>query len=282
MLVILDRQHFGKPPPSQNDRGVAVDRNGNGNAETNEASLTPRYINACKVALEAAGHTVVVEDSGWYRDRHARANARANALPASARPAAYVACHLNAGGGDYGLVVHDGRSAGGAKLAAKVSEGLRKAFTTAELARVLVRPGSSTDWANAYGTISGIYAGPSWLSAICFEPVFVDSHRALVSDTNLDRIGKALAAGLTAWATGATRAPRTGWFDDGERLLDGRDPRWNPAIGDLLSLAGRVRSVVDVDKANVVLGDWPELGDVEVLTLDAFRVAYEGARVVHA
>jgi hypothetical protein len=70
--------------------------------------------------LEAAGVRVVVLEHGEYRERHAQAGEEAR----GARRAAYVACHVNAGGGDYGLVVFDGRSVAGRALAGRLVEAL--------------------------------------------------------------------------------------------------------------------------------------------------------------
>ena len=74
MIVIFDRQHYGKP--NQNDLGAGVDLDGDGTVETaeREANLTPLYYLPAKAALEALGHTVYVLDSGWYSERHQRAD----------------------------------------------------------------------------------------------------------------------------------------------------------------------------------------------------------------
>ena len=51
---------------------------------------------------------------GEYGQRHAEAIARAKAHPGMA--AAYLACHVNAGGGTYALVEHDGEHVVGITL----------------------------------------------------------------------------------------------------------------------------------------------------------------------
>ncbi len=73
MVLILDRQHYGKP--NQNDLGAGADLDGDGKVELDEreANLTPLYIAAAKQLAEAEGHTVYVLDSGWYSDRHEQA-----------------------------------------------------------------------------------------------------------------------------------------------------------------------------------------------------------------
>lgn len=266
--VFLDRQHYGKPRPNHTDRGVPVDRDGDGKVETHEADLTPRYIAAAKAHLEAAGHTVTLVDTGTYSDRHAAVCNLARALPNAQRPAAYVACHLNAGGGSYGLIVPDARSKGGKAVAEQVKQSLRGSFSSAELADVKVFHGQSGDWtSNAWNTIKGIWAGPSWLSGICYEPVFVDTHRALLSDANLDRIGVALANGLMAWGAAQNEAVLESAgslmvpiLHDGVPLeaAPDRDPRQDPREGDLVVTGrGAAREVLGLRGERVVWRAWP-------------------------
>ena len=83
MIVIFDRQHYGKPGKS--DLGAGVDLDGDGKVETAEmeANLTPLYIHPARRLLEASGHSSYVFDNGWYADRHNRANALAKANPAA-------------------------------------------------------------------------------------------------------------------------------------------------------------------------------------------------------
>lgn len=291
MHLYLDRQHFGKPHPKEDDRGVPVDRDGDGHAETTEADLTPRYIAAAKAAFEAAGHTVTLVPTGWYSTRHAWVCEDATRLTAVQRPAAYIACHLNAGGGDYGLLVHDPRSTRGAALAQQVSASLREAFSVAELRRVVVS-GDSARWSNAFATIKGIYAGPSWLSGICFEPVFVDHHRPLLTDANLDRIGVALAEGVMAWATPVVAAaallvaqPEAPLIHDGvpRDAEDARNPLVAPEESDLVVTAdGRAREVLAVDAKGVMWRSWPKGRRSHRQTLAAWRDALVGGVVVEA
>ena len=58
MVLILDRQHYGKP--GRDDLGAGVDLNDDGIVERNEreANLTLIYIEAAKRFAEAEGHTV--------------------------------------------------------------------------------------------------------------------------------------------------------------------------------------------------------------------------------
>ena len=119
MVLILDRQHYGKP--GQNDLGAGADLDGDNVVaiDEREANLTLIYIEAAKELAESEGHTVYVIDSGWYSSRHERAIEIARAHPDDM--CAYIACHLNAGGGDYSVCLYDHRSGGGRKLSTSVS-----------------------------------------------------------------------------------------------------------------------------------------------------------------
>ena len=59
-VVYLDRQHSGKPG-RPNDRGAAVDLDGDGKIQRDEqeAALTARYLLACELALLEMGPTVI-------------------------------------------------------------------------------------------------------------------------------------------------------------------------------------------------------------------------------
>ncbi len=200
MIVIFDRQHHGKP--GRNDVGATFDLDRDGVVETQEmeANITPFYYLPAKELLEDLGHSVVVFDYGWYKDRHAKANAIALANPG--QRVAYLACHVNAGLGDYAAFIHDSRSAGGKEL----SEALAYAFrppTLRGIRRSLVRAGSSSNgWKNGYYTIAGIWDGPSNISGTCLEPFFLDreEHQWLATMDGGIQIARRLVRGLTRWA----------------------------------------------------------------------------------
>ena len=202
MIVIFDRQHYGKP--NQNDLGAGVDLDGDGTVETaeREANLTPLYYLPAKAALEALGHTVYVLDSGWYSDRHERANQIARDNPDEW--VAYLACHINAGGGDYAVMINDARSGNGKRLAEALAQSISDA-KLAGISRSLVRGASAdNDWSRAYTTIKGIYSGPGNISGVCVEPFFIDrpEHQWLASAQGGRAIADALVAGLVAWDNG--------------------------------------------------------------------------------
>jgi hypothetical protein len=202
MIVIFDRQHYGKP--NQNDLGAGVDLDGDGTVETaeREANLTPLYYLPAKAALEALGHTVYVLDSGWYSERHQRADDIARNNPHEL--VAYLACHINAGGGDYAVMIHDTRSGGGKRLA----EALAQAIADADLpgvSRSLVRGASAdNDWSRAFNTIKGIYSGPGNISGVCVEPYFLDkaAHQWLATPEGAQLLSEALVDGAVRWASG--------------------------------------------------------------------------------
>jgi hypothetical protein len=197
MVVILDRQHFGKP--GRDDLGAGVDLNDDGviEREEREAVMTLVYIEAAKQKLEADGHKVIIIDSGWYADRHEEAVGIAHAHPDDM--CAYIACHLNAGGGDYSVCLYDHRSGGGRKLALSVAAEMTDQITGVR--RHLTKACSPDLWNNAYHTVKGIYAGPGNLSGICFEPVFMDraEHHQYLTHDGLALIGQTLAEGCMAW-----------------------------------------------------------------------------------
>ena len=200
MIVILDRQHIGKP--NRNDLGAGADLDGDGEISNDEreANLTIKYIEAAAAYLMDRGHIVYILDSGYDSDRHRRACDIARS--ATTQKAGYVACHLNSGGGDYSVTIHDSRSRGGKSLAECVAVAIGDAAGD-WIPRSLVRASSPDgSWSRAFNTIGGIYSGPASLSGICFEPAFMDCelHRPLLTEAGLVVLGRALAIGCLRWA----------------------------------------------------------------------------------
>ena len=189
MIAYLSRDHAGKQW-NLDDRGASF-------AGNVEAMLTPIYMLAMERRLLALGHDVMWLCDGSYSERHARCVQYAKTDTASS---VYLACHLNAGAGDYGAAFYDGRSSMGLAAATQVVLALDEACP--ELGRVRVVKSKSTDWTNhAYNTISGVYVGRP--CALCLEPCFIDApdHADLLTTRGLDRMGTAIADGLHAWAT---------------------------------------------------------------------------------
>lgn len=198
-VVYLDRQHSGKPGRKAEDRGAGADLDGDGkiSVDEREAMLTARYGLAAEAALIEAGHIVVPIADGWYSDRHRRVNEYAGTFPKEYLQC-FVSLHLNAGGGDYGAIFYDHRSRTGPELAARIAKQLR--MVAPEVNGVKCIPCKPDDWtSNAYGTIGGIMQPV----ALCFEPCFMDNpaHADMLTSEGLACIGRALAAGIDAWAT---------------------------------------------------------------------------------
>lgn len=195
-VVYLDRQHSGKPGKPA-DRGAAVDLDGDGKIQRDEqeAALTARYLLACELALLEMGHVVIPIADGSYNDRHARVNQYAGSFK-TGRPQLYLAGHLNAGGGDYGMIGTDYRSRSGPELASRIARQLRQ--VAPELNGVKCIEARPDNWTrNMYATISGVMQP----IGLCLEPCFMDqpSHADLLTAAGLSTIGRAIAAGVDAF-----------------------------------------------------------------------------------
>lgn len=203
MIVICDRQHAGKP-----DRGPGAGRpedmgavmHGAADARY-EADITLAYITEAAALLRAAGAVVHVIDPLTtpprlsYVARHERAKSVARANPD--RPVLYLACHMNAGGGDYALCQHDERSKAGRRAADAIGAALADRLP---VSRVLIRP-TSGDWSRGAPCIAGIYTGPANICAVLVEPLFLDrpEHVACLETDGVKRIAQAIAVGALAW-----------------------------------------------------------------------------------
>ena len=193
MRVILDRGHGQKAAGAPFDPGVV-------RGALREVDLAAAYIDQCRAKLLAAGHTVDLLDRGTYDERHAAAIALAAQSPDPV--ALYVQCHVNAGGGKYGLVEHDARSATGRKAALSLADALDE-LPEVPTARVLALHPDDRGWV----CIDDVYASPS-LCAVLYEPFFIDSatHAALRSPDGLRRVGDALAEGVKRFAASLATA----------------------------------------------------------------------------
>ena len=203
MIVIFGRQHYRKPGKSDLGAGYDLDQDGDVAAQEREANLTPLYIEPAKKLLEGLFHTVYVLDSGWYSERHKRACEIAANNPGMR--VAYLACHVNAGRGDYAVMIHDERSGGGKGLAAALS-GAVSDRNLPGIRRSLVRAASADNaWKRGYTTIKGIYSGPANISGVRVEPYFIErgEHRYLTTVQGGREIAEALADGLVRWSAGA-------------------------------------------------------------------------------
>ena len=187
MRIVLDRGHGQKAPGAPFDPGACA-------GGLREVDLAAGYIRVAAGEIRAAGHEVLLLDSGTYDDRHARALAWAAEAPH--KNALYVQCHVNAGGGKYGVVEHDARSSWGRTAAACLADALDE---LPEVPTVHVWPIDRTD--RGWSCIDDIYASPT-LAGLIFEPGFIDSpaHAALWTPAGLQRVGATLAEGVHRYA----------------------------------------------------------------------------------
>ncbi len=196
MRVILDRGHGQKARGAAFDPGVTL-------GTLREVDLSAAYIAEAQTRLLAAGHAVDLLNHGTYDARHATAVALAAQSPTE--QALYVQCHVNAGGGKYGLVEHDARSATGRKAALSLADALDE-LPEVPRVRVLALHPADRGWV----CIDDIHASPN-LCAALYEPFFIDasSHAALRTSEGLRRVGAALAEGVLRFvaALAASREP---------------------------------------------------------------------------
>lgn len=202
-LLIWDRQHAGKRSRPA-DMGAAADMDGDGRIAVweREAELTPRYIHAGSVEAEGWGlDSQVIDPLGAglqadYPQRHRDAVTLAHGR----EWAAYLACHLNAGGGDYGLIGHVPGSALGRALAEAIATELELAVPVISRCRVEALEGR---WVRGLPTIQGA-ASPkvTGLAGVLLEPLFLDApeHQAFILQDGLTVVGQAIARGVRRWA----------------------------------------------------------------------------------
>lgn len=180
MLVVLDIQHAGSPDPNHiADRGAVFE-----NIE--EVSLTRRYVETCDRQLRKLGHKVIVISDGTYSDRQARAEQYGAAV--------YVALHINAGQGNYGLVFHDHRSTKGPLLAKAIAGQMSKHFAWSQ--RVAAASHGDPLGGRAWNCIKGVGKPVS----ILLEPGFIDGPHRSDLVARIEEVGVALADGIHEWA----------------------------------------------------------------------------------
>ena len=203
-MIVLDRQHAGKPhrPKDMGATAGDLDRSGSIDLHEMEAYYTAILGLAAELRLRQK-YDVIPISHGTYPERHAYVNTR---LPEAA---VYVALHLNAGAPkkasrEYSAVFYDYRSAPdrGLRLAECISARLGGIEQISGNRRVWAT--SKTGWKrNAHSTIRGVQHA----IGICYEPLFIDGerHAALMNVAGMQRIGNALADGIDDYLTsGAT------------------------------------------------------------------------------
>ena len=181
MIIAATIGHAGRPSRWA-DRGAVFEG-------TEEVSVVRRYLDAADAELRRLGHEVVLLSDGEYAAQWARADAYGADV--------YLNCHVNAGRGDYGLVLYDHRSNAGKRLAEGIAAEMGRAFPWATRARAC-RPDTNGaprdgDFSEAFACIAGVKA-----VAICFEPYFLDGPRRGSFLGGLGALGVALGRGIHA------------------------------------------------------------------------------------
>ncbi len=152
----------------------------------NEVDCVWRYVMRARSVLKG---DCIIQSFGDYASQYRFADSIAKSNPHD--QVVWVACHMNAGQGDYGLVLHDARSMAGRVIAADLGMTLKQVIPT-----VRVEGSSDTNgWSRAHKVIDGIYSLSSNLCGIVYEPMFIDG-KLPVTEDRLDAIGNALAKGL--------------------------------------------------------------------------------------
>ena len=191
MIVFIDRQHAGKPDKPE-DRGASIEP-----APSFGLGMEALYTGYLSLMIEERllenGAKVIPISDGKYPDRHKRVNEYSKRFQGEKQ--VYLSLHLNAGGGDYSSFFHMG-SENGASLAALICDKMREASLPG-LSRCLPKPCSSEDWTkNAWYTLRGVDKPV----AICCEPLFMDTHRDLLTMESLRVIAGAIANGIISWS----------------------------------------------------------------------------------
>ncbi len=183
MIVFLNIGHTGRIVNGRfnSDRGAtSLDKS------INEVDCVWRYVMKAREQLQC---DCIIQSFGDYALQYRFADSIAKANPHD--QVVWVACHMNAGGGDYGLVLHDARSMAGRVIAADLGMTLKSVIPT-----VRVEGSSDTNgWSRAHKVIEGIYSLSNNLCGIVYEPMFIDG-RLTVDTGRLDAIGMSLAQGL--------------------------------------------------------------------------------------
>lgn len=194
MIVFIDRQHSGKPG-RPGDRGASADLDGDGKVQTWEQEA--HWTGYLSIMLEAqlVAHPdiqVIPISDGTYLSRHTRVNQYSQMYKDV--PQVYLAMHLNAGGGDYGAMFYYEGSAQGKALATHICEGLGNFLP--EVGNFKPIESRPADWTqHAFNTIKGV-GRPV---AICSEPLFIDTHKKLVSVEGFAKVALGMSTGIINW-----------------------------------------------------------------------------------
>lgn len=201
LKVAIDVQHLYRVAPNARDRGATFSLADG--TTIHEAEAATLYAQALAEYLSARGAAVLVNNPargsmvGYYSRRNREATLWGAHL--------YLACHVNAGGGDYSRVEYMRGLAASTAVATTaaahaVNDGLSFLPEVRSRQTVLLRHGDR-------GAVCIERCGP-WVAALLLEPFFGDNpkHQRLLSTAGLKTVGQLIGQGVAAWWR-ATRAP---------------------------------------------------------------------------
>lgn len=187
LKIVVDVQHLYRSGIHRGDRGT-VFRHPDGTTSI-EADMATHYALTLADALRSRGATVWSNDPGakmligpyWSR------TAQAMALGADV----YLACHVNAGGGSYARAEY---------MAGSTGEPIARAVVE-ELARVVPEVKSRQVVPLRRGQRGAVCIEGFVGAGIILEPFFGDSlaNAPLTTLAGLERVGRAIADGITHW-----------------------------------------------------------------------------------
>jgi N-acetylmuramoyl-L-alanine amidase len=195
LRIAVDVQHVFRPHKPKDRGSVYTLADG---SRVNEADAAIGYAASLTAELRRRGASVLTNDPangilvGYYsaRQRHAEGW---GAL-------AYLACHVNAGGGRYSLMEYPS-GAGGYGLAVLLNLALSRRFSRELLfeKEAPLAHGSNVEPDSRGWPCVGYF--PKNRAAVLVEPFFGDtpSHQGLLSAAGLRDVGVALAAGVSYW-----------------------------------------------------------------------------------
>lgn len=202
-VVVLDVQHLYRSGIHAGDRGTRYSLPGGGSIWEAQAATT--YAAAAARWLKARGATVWTNDPAhnFLVGPYSRRNRFANGL----RPDCYLACHVNAGGGDYAAFEYVAQERALSVLALALSLG-HALGALPEVKRF--RPVALKHGDRGAVCIERVIA-----PALVVEPFFGDrlEQQGLFATDRLVALGEAIASGVSEWwhekmlAAGAAASP---------------------------------------------------------------------------
>jgi N-acetylmuramoyl-L-alanine amidase len=193
LKVAIDVQHIGRPWPHAGDRGTRF---------LMVATQATLWESDCALQYAQAAGRWLRERGAQVRDNHPAVLATystRNRTAAAWGCDAYLACHVNAGNGNYPLTEHmSGAYGQGQYLGAAIGNALHLAFP------VLLNPRSAPLLVGQRGAVC-IESVPLQVAAVIVEPFFGDnpSHQSLMTAPQLQAVGEAIAQGVAEWWHGS-------------------------------------------------------------------------------